>query len=61
VSFLFYKRYLLEFSPEKLCQSLTITEVDIRLSTGSPMGSPMEELEKVLKELKGFANPYKEQ
>jgi hypothetical protein len=28
---------------------------------GSPMGSPMEELEKGLKELKGFAIPQEEQ
>ena len=43
-----------ELSPERLCQSLTNTEADAhRLSTVFPM----EELEKGLKELKGFATP----
>jgi hypothetical protein len=38
-------------SPERLYQCLTNTEVDVNT------GSPMEELEKGPKELKGFAAP----
>ena len=41
-------RSLIQLSPERLCQNLTYSEVD---------GSPMEELEKGLKELKGFETP----
>jgi hypothetical protein len=56
-------RNLIWLSPERLCQSLTNTEEDahsqpfIRLSTGSPV----EKLEKGLKELRGFAAPWREQ
>ena len=50
-------RSLIWLSPERLCQSLTNTEADAH----SQPGPPMEELEKGLKELKGFTIPYEEQ
>jgi hypothetical protein len=42
-------------SSERLCQSLTNTDVDVcsQLNTGNPI----EELGEGLKELKGFATP----
>jgi hypothetical protein len=51
-------RSLIYLSPERLCQSLTYTDMDahsqpLDLSTGSPV----EELEKGLKEPNGFATP----
>jgi hypothetical protein len=52
---------------ERLCKSLTKTEADtLRGGCSQPtfelvMGSAMEELEKGLKELKGFATPQEEQ
>jgi hypothetical protein len=49
-------RSLIKLSPERLCQCLTNTEVDAQQpSIGRSTGSPLKELEKVLKELKGFA------
>ena len=46
-------------SPERLCQSLTNTELFgcSQPNIGLSMGSQMEELEKGLKELRGFAAP----
>jgi hypothetical protein len=44
-------RSLLELSPERLCQSLTNTEVDAH---SQPLDRAMEELEKGPKELKGL-------
>jgi len=45
-------------SPERLSQSMTNTEAN---ASSKPLThwSPLEELEKGLKELKGFATPYK--
>jgi len=42
-------------SPERLCQSPTDTDEDANHRTDH--APPMEELEKVLKELKWFATP----
>jgi hypothetical protein len=51
-------RSLLRLFPERLFQCLTNTEVNARNQTiGLSTGSPMEELEKEPKELKGFAVP----
>jgi hypothetical protein len=44
-------RRLIQLSPERLCQRLTNTNVD---ADGLSMGTPMEELEKRLKQLKGL-------
>jgi hypothetical protein len=49
-------RILTQLSLERLCQSLTYIKADahtIEVITGSPM----EELEKRLKEMKGFVTP----
>jgi hypothetical protein len=44
--------------PERPCQSLTKTEEDVcKQPLGLSAGSPVEELEKGLKESKGFATP----
>jgi hypothetical protein len=52
------KRSLIWLFLEKPCQSLTNTEVDTcTLTLGLSVGSPIEELEKGLKELKGFTTP----
>ena len=49
-------RSLLYWSPERLCQCLTNTEVGALSQTiGLCTGSPMEELAKGLKDLNGFA------
>ena len=52
-------RSLIELSPERICQSLTYTEVDAhsQLMNGLITGSLMEELERGLKKLKGFTTP----
>jgi hypothetical protein len=47
------ERSLIWLTPERPCQSLTNTEADVHI--GLSAGSLIEELEKVLKELKGFA------
>jgi hypothetical protein len=48
--------------PERLCQILTNTEADgySQPTNGLSVGSQMEELEKGLKELRGFAAPWGE-
>lgn len=44
--------------PERLCQYLTNTEVDAHKSfIGLSTGSPVKELEKAFKEMKGFTAP----
>ena len=49
-------RSVIWLSPERLCQSLTNTEaVGSKPTIGLSVGSPMEELEKGLTALKGFA------
>ena len=48
-------RNLILLSPERLCQSLTNTYVDV--SSRLSMGTSMEDLGKVQKELKGVCNP----
>jgi hypothetical protein len=50
----FADRSLIDLSAKGLCQNLTNTEVDAQSTTGFSTGSPMEELEKGLKELKEF-------
>ena len=53
---------LIWLSPERLCQSLTNTEAEAhRQPLSLAWRSPMEELEKGQKELRGFAAPWKEQ
>jgi hypothetical protein len=52
------ERSLKRLSPERLCQSLTYTEEP---TTGLIAESPMEELEKGLKELRGFSTLCGEQ
>jgi hypothetical protein len=49
-------------SPKRLCQSLTITEADGHLlpAIGLSTGSLVEDLEKGLKELMGFATQLEE-
>jgi hypothetical protein len=54
-------RSLIQLSPERLCQYLTNTDGCSQPTIGLSTGSPMEELEKVLKELKGSAAPQEEQ
>ena len=49
-------RRLIQLFPEKLCHCLTNIEADAYSQT---MGSPMDELEKGLKELKGFGTHRK--
>ena len=49
------ERSVIWLSPERPCQSLTNTEADAHSTIGLNVGSPMEELEKGPKELKGFA------
>ena len=53
---MFADRSLVWLSPERLCQILTNTDVDV-CSIGWSKWSPMEDLEKGLKELKGFVTP----
>jgi hypothetical protein len=56
---LLWLRNLLQLSSERLCQCLTNTEANgcSQSTIGLSTGSPMEELEKGLKELKGIAAP----
>jgi hypothetical protein len=52
---------LIWLSPERLCQSLTKTEAEAHSQLlDRAWGSPMEEVEKELKELRGFAAPQRE-
>jgi hypothetical protein len=52
------ERSLIWLSPERPCQNLTNTEMDVSSQPlGLSVGSLIEELEKGLKELKGFATP----
>ena len=46
-----------KLSPERLCQCLTYRSGCSQPSIGQSTWSPMKELEKVLKKLKGFAAP----
>jgi hypothetical protein len=53
---------LIWLSPERLCHSLTNTEDEThRQPLDLAHGSPMEEMEKGLKKLKGFAFLWREQ
>jgi hypothetical protein len=53
------ERCPLQLSPERLYQSLTNTETDVQSqpTVGLSMGCAIEELEKGLRKLKGFATP----
>jgi hypothetical protein len=52
------ERSLIWLSPERFCQSLTNTKMDVHSQTiGLSMGFPVKQLEKGLKELKRFATP----
>jgi hypothetical protein len=49
-------------SPERFCHSLTNTEEEVRRQPmDSARGSPVEEMEKGLKELRGVVTPWREQ
>jgi hypothetical protein len=50
-------RSLTELSPERLCQSLKNTEAGAHSNHWTEHRVHIEELEKGLKELKGFATP----
>jgi hypothetical protein len=50
-------KYKCGFDRERLCQSLTSRGRCLQPTIGLSTGSPMEELEKGLKELRGFAAP----
>jgi len=45
----------------RLCQHLTESDADTQPTSGLSLGTPMEELEEGLKELKGMATPQEEQ
>jgi hypothetical protein len=51
------ERSLILLSPERLCQSLINRGRCSQPTIGLSVGSLMEELEKTLKELRGFATP----
>ena len=53
-------RSLIWLSPERLCQSLINIGGSSQPTIGLRVGSPMEELEKGLKELRGVADLWEE-
>jgi hypothetical protein len=50
-------KILIQLSHERLSQSLTSTEAELQPTIRLSRGTPMKELGKGLKELKGFAAP----